>query len=115
MFFLMIRRPPRSTLFPYAALFRSAAYVSGSGTSALVFRYTTQAGDNDTDGIAVGALAANGGTLRDAAGNNATLTLNSVGSTANVLVDAVAPAVTSVNVPANETYKIGRASCRARV
>src|SRR6476661_1871545 len=26
-FFLMIRRPPRSTLFPYTTLFRSAAYV----------------------------------------------------------------------------------------
>src|SRR6266446_4920060 len=25
-FFLMIRRPPRSTLFPYTTLFRSAAY-----------------------------------------------------------------------------------------
>src|SRR5258705_9913223 len=28
-FFLMIRRPPRSTLFPYTTLFRSSAY-SGS-------------------------------------------------------------------------------------
>src|SRR3712207_7466578 len=26
-FFLMIRRPPRSTLFPYTTLFRSAAHV----------------------------------------------------------------------------------------
>src|SRR3712207_7663460 len=28
-FFLMIRRPPRSTLFPYTTLFRSAAPSSG--------------------------------------------------------------------------------------
>src|SRR3712207_7861851 len=27
-FFLMIRRPPRSTLFPYTTLFRSPEYVS---------------------------------------------------------------------------------------
>src|SRR2546430_8634174 len=27
-FFLMIRRPPRSTLFPYTTLFRSLAFVS---------------------------------------------------------------------------------------
>src|SRR5436305_15011611 len=27
-FFLMIRRPPRSTLFPYTTLFRSAAYAN---------------------------------------------------------------------------------------
>src|SRR5258707_13961214 len=31
-FFLMIRRPPRSTLFPYTTLFRSVA-VPGSSTS----------------------------------------------------------------------------------
>src|SRR3989442_7356602 len=28
-FFLMIRRPPRSTLFPYTTLFRSEIYVRG--------------------------------------------------------------------------------------
>src|SRR3712207_9018332 len=36
MFFLMIRRPPRSTLFPYTTLFRSAHYpasfIPGVGT-----------------------------------------------------------------------------------
>ena len=40
-----------------------ADYVSGSGSSALVFRYTVQANDLDTNGIAVGTLALNGGTL----------------------------------------------------
>src|SRR5262249_62247313 len=39
-FFLMIRRPPRSTLFPYTTLFRSvdaqiAAHASHSSTSAM--------------------------------------------------------------------------------
>ena len=29
-FFLMIRRPPRSTLFPYTTLFRSKSYLKGS-------------------------------------------------------------------------------------
>src|SRR2546429_7503347 len=29
-FFLMIRRPPRSTLFPYTTLFRSPSFVSGA-------------------------------------------------------------------------------------
>src|SRR3712207_7632406 len=32
-FFLMIRRPPRSTLFPYAPLFRSPPAGAGSPTS----------------------------------------------------------------------------------
>src|SRR6266704_6121012 len=31
-FFLMIRRPPRSTLFPYTTLFRSQHAGQGSGT-----------------------------------------------------------------------------------
>src|SRR5690606_41596143 len=30
-FFLMIRRPPRSTLFPYTTLFRSEARATGRG------------------------------------------------------------------------------------
>ncbi len=86
---------------------RYADYLSGTGTTALTFRYTVTSGDMDSNGITVGALSANGGTLRDAVSNNATLTLNSVGSTANVWVDAAAPAVTSVAVPANGTYAAG--------
>ena len=85
-----------------------ASYLSGSGSTALTFRYTVQAGDGDTNGIAVGALGANGGTLKDAAGNDAALTLNSVASTAAVLVDTTAPTVTSVGVPSNATYIAGQ-------
>ncbi|MCU8013901.1 Ig-like domain-containing protein [Shewanella sp. SM74] len=87
---------------------RQATYQSGSGTGVLLFRYTVQAGESDTDGISVGTLSANGGTLRDSASNNANLTLNSVGATTSVLVDATAPAVTSVTVPANATYTAGQ-------
>ncbi|CAM1368851.1 Por secretion system C-terminal sorting domain-containing protein (modular protein) [Tenacibaculum sediminilitoris] len=83
---------------------RQAVYQSGSGTTALVFRYTVQAGDSDTDGIAVGTLTTNGGTLKDAASNDAVLTLNNVGATTGVLVDGVAPTVTSVSVPTNGNY-----------
>src|SRR2546422_10485897 len=35
-FFLMIRRPPRSTLFPYTTLFRSAREAHAQGFDALV-------------------------------------------------------------------------------
>uniref|UniRef100_UPI004048057F hypothetical protein n=1 Tax=Roseivirga sp. TaxID=1964215 RepID=UPI004048057F len=86
---------------------RQAVYQSGSGSGALLFRYIIQAGELDTDGIAVGTLSANGGTLRDAGAKDATLTLNSVGVTTAVLVDAVAPTVTSVTVPSNATYLAG--------
>jgi hypothetical protein len=75
------------------SLDRQAAYVSGSGSTALVFSYTVQSGNLDNDGVTVGALSLNSGTIRDAAGNDAALTLSGVGSTSGVLVDAVAPAV----------------------
>ncbi|MGE7485125.1 beta strand repeat-containing protein, partial [Pedobacter suwonensis] len=72
---------------------KSANYVSGSGTSSLTFSYTVASGDLDADGISIGTLGLNGGTIKDASDNNATLTLNNVASTANVLVDGVAPTV----------------------
>lgn len=75
---------------------RQADYVSGSGSTALVFTYTVQAGDEDDNGIAVSSLTLEGGTLQDASSNNATLTLNSVGDTSGVLVDGVAPVI-SIN------------------
>src|SRR3546814_9111185 len=117
----MIRRPPRSTrtdtLFPYTTLFRSRIAVtvgtktgyaafdpSASSGSALVFTYTVALGDLDSDGIAVaGGIDANGGTLKDVSGNNLDLTLNSMGSTAEVLVDAVVPTISRVDVPVNDT------------
>src|SRR3712207_7365046 len=34
-FFLMIRRPPRSTLFPYTTLFRSDEWASANGKEVL--------------------------------------------------------------------------------
>ncbi|PZX17834.1 putative secreted protein (Por secretion system target) [Breznakibacter xylanolyticus] len=88
---------------------KNATYVSGSGTSALIFRYTVASGNADNDGISVGsAITANGGTLKDASGNNSTLTLISVGSTTGVKVDAIVPTVTSVSsTTANGAYKIG--------
>jgi hypothetical protein len=85
-----------------------AAYLSGSGTSALVFRATVASGQNDANGIALGSnVDLNGGSIRDAAGNNATATLNSVGATSGVLVDAAAPAVSTVTLPANASYNAG--------
>jgi len=85
----------------------NAQYISGSGTSALLFRYTIALGNSDNNGIAVGSsITANGGTIKDILGNNAVLTLNTVGSTLSVRVDAIAPTVSSVNsTKTNGTYK----------
>ncbi|MEE1945818.1 MBG domain-containing protein [Pedobacter sp. KR3-3] len=75
---------------------KQASYVSGSGTSALVFTYAVASGDLDNNGIAINTLALNGGTIKNGT-DDAVLTLNSVGSTAAVLVDAVQPVVVSIN------------------
>ncbi|MCU8039933.1 Ig-like domain-containing protein [Shewanella sp. SM69] len=85
-----------------------ASYLSGTGSSALTFRYTVQSGDFDTDGIAIaGSIEANGGTLKEGSGNTLNLVLNSIGSTTAVLVDAVPPTVSSVTVPTDNTYAVG--------
>ena len=49
---------------------RQAGYASGTGTTALVFRYVVVQADADTDGLSVGAsaLALNGGTIDVAGG-----------------------------------------------
>ena len=99
---------PRITLV-VGATTRYAEYVSGSGTSALVFRYTVPSGDIDANGITVGALSTQGGTLRDTAGNDAVVTLNSVGSTAGVNVDGSNPSVTGVGAStADGAYGAGQ-------
>lgn len=72
---------------------REAFYQSGDGTSALVFRYTIQSGEVDADGIAVNSISFGDGDIYDAAGNSSSTTLNSVGATSAVLVDAL-PTVT---------------------
>src|SRR5439155_1633155 len=74
-------------------------YASGSGTSTLTFTYTVTAGDTsaDLDYAATTSLALNAGTIRDAALNNATLTLaapgaaNSLGANKNIVIDTTAP------------------------
>ncbi|KYG71348.1 putative secreted protein (Por secretion system target) [Roseivirga ehrenbergii] len=69
---------------------RVAAYHSGSGTNTLVFRYTTVAGDIDGNGVSVSSIGLNGGTIQDAAGNDASTSI-SVAGAADVRVDTSAP------------------------
>ncbi len=79
-------------------------YTSGSGTTSLTFTYTVQAGDESAalDYTSTTALNLNGGTIKDEAGNDATLTLASPGATgalSNALtltIDTTAPTVTNV-------------------
>ena len=73
---------------------RAASYVSGGGTTALLFRYTVQAGETDTDGIALApSIALNGGTL-SGSGGTATTAL-APPNLAFVRVDTTAPTPTA--------------------
>src|SRR2546429_4295162 len=47
-FFLMIRRPPRSTLFPYTTLFRSMRKGSTTGTNTVVRLSSPVTGGKDS-------------------------------------------------------------------
>ena len=72
-----------------------ASYSSGTGSTALVFKYTIDNDLTDINGISIDAnsLTTNGGTLKDAAGNNAVLTHNSVTDNVGYKVDTTAPTV----------------------
>jgi hypothetical protein len=76
----------------------NATYLSGSGTSSITFRYIVAAGNVDPDGILVGsAITINGGSIKGVSSFNAVLTLNNIGLTTAVLVDAIAPTINSIN------------------
>jgi large repetitive protein len=73
----------------------SATYVSGSGTTDLLFNYTVVAGENDANGLSYGvnALQLNGGSIKDSSGNNAVLTAIARADNAAYKVDTTAPTV----------------------
>lgn len=84
---------------------RSAQYVSGAGSDSLLLRYIIQNGDKDLDGIKIGnGLITNGISILDSSGNPAKLNFTNLIQPASVKIDAVAPEITSVKVPAVGKY-----------
>ena len=80
---------------------RGSEFVGGSGSAALQFRYTVQAGDLDEDGISIGPAAMPGGCVRDSAGNPWPQRVPPVSAQSGHKVDAggsEAPTVTSVRI-----------------
>ncbi len=77
---------------------RRARYVSGSGTSSLVFRYTLIEGELDSDGISVPAadILMDSGTVRYAARRTVAPGEVSLADQANHLVDSVRPSLVSI-------------------
>ena len=91
-------------------------YSSGTGSNTLTFNYTIGSGEtsSDLDYKATSSLALNGGTIKDAALNNATLTLaspgatNSLGDNKALIVDTTVPTVTNVTSTTGDgSYKQG--------
>jgi hypothetical protein len=83
---------------------RNATFVNVTGGNVLNFTYTVVAGDNtaDLDYASTTALALNGATIRDAAGNDATRTLvapgapGSLGANKAIVIDTTAPTAPTV-------------------
>ena len=105
---------PQFTLATGTPATTTVDYSSGSGSTTLVFNYTVAAGNNSTDldYAATTSLALNGGTIKDAVGNNATLTLaapgaaNSLGANKAIVIDttaAVLAQVTPVTSPTSDS------------
>ncbi|WP_407158797.1 heparin lyase I family protein [Bradyrhizobium sp. STM 3557] len=73
----------------------TATYTGGSGTSTLTFSYTVSAGQSTSD-LAVTAISLNGATVKDGAGNSATLSGAVTNPSGTLQIDGTAPTVSSV-------------------
>ncbi|RZP29913.1 T9SS type A sorting domain-containing protein [bacterium] len=91
-------------------------YTRGSGTSILTFLYTVSAGEvaSDLDYVGTIALGLNGGSIKDAAGNNVIMTLPAPGANGSLsnnktlVIDGIVPTVFSVSsTSVDSVYKIG--------
>ena len=95
-----------------AANTRQAAYVSGTGTAALLFRYTVVQADVDSDGLSIGAnaLTLNGGTIRASAADRTDASLGfgvSSDNQSNRLVDGTrftAAAASGASITSTPVY-----------
>ncbi|WP_375777522.1 Ig-like domain-containing protein [Bradyrhizobium sp. ma5] len=86
---------------------KAASYVSGSGSQALVFSYTVQAGDSTSD-LQVQSLSLSGGTIKDPGGQDADVT--HAAADLHLVIDGVAPTVsvaaTSSSLLAGQTSTV---------
>ena len=109
---VVVTGTPRLTL-ETGATDQAVNYTSGSGTTTLTFNYTVQTGDSSS-ALEANLLSFNGGTIKDAAGNSASLTLiaagqpGSLSANKNLLIDTTPAVVTSVSsAKANGSYSVG--------
>lgn len=85
----------------------NAIYGSANNTDAIMHWPASLASTNDADGITTGSTMSGTATIRDRAGNTATVLTFTPPTTSNIFVDTTAPTVTNVVAPANKTYARG--------
>ena len=89
-----------------AATYRGSLF-GGSGTANIKFHYFLTSGETtDDDGISIdaGSISLNGGTMKDAAGNDATLSYSAVAANSNYKVDTTRPTITNVVMASDNSY-----------
>lgn len=87
---------------------RSAEYHQGSGSQLLVFRYTIQADDRDTDGIKpISPLINNGQSIRDSIGNPIDTVLHNIPSMSMIRINPPTTVLTALTLPAERVYAAG--------
>lgn len=83
--------------------FPDPAFVEGSGTTQLKFRYTIAAGAIAKFGLKVNQMLLNGGSLKDISLNNAVISLTPIFKT-TVQVDGNLPTVASLSINGGSSY-----------
>lgn len=85
-----------------------ADYISGSGTTSLLFRYTITGSDVDLTGADMTSFNLNGGTVKDLSGNDADLTFAGPVNAVAAIVDGDTPYVVNYLTPTPTTYSPGQ-------
>ncbi len=90
---------------------RQAALIGGSGTNTLVFRYTVRLGDDDDDGISIGASALEQGAITDGNGREVATGFFAIPAQSQHRIDALPAEVTGTVIGsdpgADSTYRTG--------
>src|SRR2546427_12803396 len=92
----MIRRPPRSTLFPYTTLFRSRAACDCAASARCAARYSSIDRDGPSDGVVTRAACSGPPVTGGATAATRLAAVVTAGVGATVLLDQAANPVRSV-------------------
>jgi hypothetical protein len=85
-----------------------ATYLSGTGSTNIVFRYTVASGNNDSDGITnPTVVSVNTPAYISDAGLNSSTSYAITTTLAGIIVDGQGPIISSRTFPANNTYQDG--------